>query len=156
MDLPIWDIMKYHNMWPFMSVFSHLVCFHIHPHSIYQCFFLWHDPIPWLCICHILFSIHPLLEMWVAPNLWLLWIMLLWIFTCAVFDYEWVRLCTLYNCVLVFTVCVFSSLGVSRSAIVGSHDNSVQILRNHQTIFHSGCMILYPPAMYGDYNTSVP
>lgn len=36
-----------------------------------------------ICVYHVLFPIHPLMDTWVASIFWLLWIMLLWTWVCT-------------------------------------------------------------------------
>ena len=71
-------------------------------------------------------SIHPSIDTWTASIFWLLWIMLLWTW---VYKYLFLS---------------FSFFGyVSRTGIVGAYGNSMfSVLRNHCTVFHSGCTIL--------------
>ena len=85
MDLPIWsfNITKSHNTWHLASgtaffyffqgssmwyMYLHFIPFH--SRSIY--------PLAWYSILHL--SSHQLIDMWVVPTFWLLWIMLLWTF----------------------------------------------------------------------------
>ena len=72
-------------------------------------------------------SVYQLMDTWLVSTLWLLGIMLLRIICLQIFVW----------------VCVFHFLGVL-SAVDGSYgDSNFNILRNCQTLFHSGCTVFH-------------
>ena len=134
MDLPIWsfNITKSHNTWHLASgtaffyffqgssmwyMYLHFIPFH--SRSIY--------PLAWYSILHL--SSHQLIDMWVVPTFWLLWVILVWTIV-------YKSLCE---------ICVFISLGqIHRNRIVGLYGKFVfDFLKTLPNIFQSDCSILF-------------
>ena len=119
--------MVFHFRLPSLSIvfsrFIHVVAYTV-CHS-----FLWLNNIPLCGYATFCLSIHLLMDIWIVSTFWVLWRELLWTF---VYKFLLKHLFTSFR-------------HISRSRIIASYSNSkFNLLRNHQTVFHSGYTILHP------------
>lgn len=149
---PIW--LSVFMDWPVLEIsykWTHIICnllclasfiqhhiFKVRPHCARrQCFTPFYGWIVFHCTDGLRLLIHiSLMGIWVVFTFWLLWIVLVWIL-CSSF--------ALNTC--------FHSFGyVHRSGTAGSYGTSTfNLLRNSQTVFHSGCTTVHPTSNIAEF-----